>query len=97
MDAETFAVETVSLNDLLSQHGAPDVIDYLSVDTEGSEFDILDAFDFEKFKIRVITVEHNFKPEARESIRRLLESRGFRREFEIFSRADDWYFHPDRM
>ena len=97
IDAETLAVETVSLNDLLAEHGAPGVIDYLSVDTEGSEFDILDAFDFEKYKIRVITVEHNFKTDAREAIRRLLESKGYTREFELFSKADDWYFHADRM
>ncbi len=97
VDAETFLVDTVSLNDLLSEHGAPGLIDYLSVDTEGSEFDILETFDFDKYQVRIITVEHNFKPDARESIRRLLESNGFRREFEIFSKADDWYFHPDRM
>ena len=90
-------VDTVSLNDLLAEHGAPASIDYLSVDTEGSEFDILETFDFAKYQVRVITVEHNFKPDARESIQRLLESNGFRREFEIFSKGDDWYFHPDRM
>ncbi len=97
IDAETLIVETISLNDLLLEHAAPGMIDYLSIDTEGSEFDILDSFDFEKFKIRVITVEHNFKPEIRESIRRLLEAQGFVREFEMFSKADDWYFHPGRL
>ena len=37
----TYAVNTISLLDLLNKYGAPRVIDYLSIDTEGSEFDIL--------------------------------------------------------
>lgn len=87
-------VETVSLLDLLRQHKAPAVIDYLSLDTEGNELDILLAFDF-SFRFRVITVEHNHDAVAREGIRTLLTGRGYRREFEIFSAQDDWYFHPD--
>ena len=35
-------------------------IDYLSIDTEGSEYEILKAFDFKKYKISIITCEHNF-------------------------------------
>lgn len=92
--AQTIVVETVSLNDLLSQHQAPAAIDYLSVDTEGSELEILRAFDFDRFRPRVITVEHNYNAEQREAIRRLLEAKGYAREFEIFSLWDDWYCRP---
>lgn len=96
VDSEIILVETVSLNDLLTQYGAPRTIDYLSIDTEGSEYEILSTFDFGRFDVRVITVEHNFT-DTREAIRRLLQSHGFVREFEIFSKNDDWYFHPDRV
>ena len=96
-DAETIIVETISLNDLLVEHRAPEMIDYLSVDTEGSEFEILNSFDFERFKARIVTVEHNYRPEIRESLRNLLQAKGFVREFEVFSRWDDWYFHPQRV
>lgn len=87
---EIYPVETISLNDLLSSNGAPNCIDYLSVDTEGSEFEILEAFDFQKYDVKIITVEHNFTMN-RDGIRTLLESRGFSRVFEGFSMWDDWY------
>ena len=97
MDSATIMVETVSLNDLLHQRDAPDFIDYMSVDTEGSELDILANFDFDKFRVRIFHIEHAMRGDYREAIRRLLESNGFVREFPLFSRADDWYIHPDRI
>jgi len=95
--AKTINVATVSLNDLLTDHGAPSLIDYLSVDTEGSELDILCAFDFDRFKVRIITVEHNYRDDIRAVMHQLLTANGYVREFERFSRFDDWYFHPDRI
>jgi len=67
---------TESLHDLLVRLGAPHRIDFLSIDTEGSEFEILEAFPFEKWELRLITVEHNFTP-LRDRIRDLLESKGY--------------------
>ena len=52
--------DTISLNDFLLKHNAPENIDYLSIDTEGSEYSILKSFPFEKWNITLITVEHNF-------------------------------------
>lgn len=83
-------IETVTLEDLLDQHEAPRNIDYLSVDTEGSEFSILSNFPFRKYRFNVITVEHNYT-QTREPIRVLLESHGYRRVFEALSQWDDWY------
>ena len=96
-DATTIAVHTVSLNDLLTEHAAPSRIDYLSIDTEGSELDILSAFDFKRFEVGVITVEHNYRPDIRGSIQQLLGAHGYVREFEQFSHFDDWYYHPARV
>ena len=53
-------VETVSLIDLLNTNNAPKNIDYLSIDTEGSEFDIIKNFDFKKRIINIISIEHNY-------------------------------------
>lgn len=83
-------VETVSLNDLLIQHNAPTTIDYMSIDTEGSEFEIIKSFDFSKYDVRLITIEHNWTPD-RENIFSFLKERGYRRVDEHLSRWDDWY------
>jgi FkbM family methyltransferase len=37
------------------------LIDLLSIDTEGSEFEVLQGINFDRFKIRVILVENNYK------------------------------------
>ncbi len=87
-----YKVTTISLLELLDIHNAPTFIDYLSIDTEGSEYDILNAFDFEKYKFRVITCEHNFTP-MREKIYDLLSKKGYKRKLSNISRVDDWYVY----
>lgn len=89
-----YSVETVSLIDLLSEFSAPAEIDYLSIDTEGSEYDILNAFDFSKYRFTIITCEHNYTP-ARELIHTLLSKQGYIRKFQELSRFDDWYVHSE--
>lgn len=86
------AVNTVSLNDLLERHGAPAAIDYLSIDTEGSELEILKAFDFDRHTFSIITCEHNFSNQ-RKDIYDLLVRNGYVRVFDGLSRWDDWYVH----
>ena len=85
-----YEVSTISLNDLLAAVNAPQSIDYLSVDTEGSEHEILKYFDFERWDVSVISVEHNFFP-VRDKIYQLLKSKGYVRKFPLLSRWDDWY------
>jgi FkbM family methyltransferase len=87
---KTYSVNSVSLIDLLNRHDAPRSIDYLSIDTEGSEFEILKAFDFDAYEISVITCEHNFT-ENRQDIYDLLISVGYQRKHENMSKFDDWY------
>jgi FkbM family methyltransferase len=83
-------IETRSLADFLAAAGAPRRIDYLSIDTEGSEYEILSRFDFAKYEVALITVEHNYT-ENRHRLRDLLTAFGYRRKFERFSQFDDWY------
>jgi len=86
----SYEVETISLSDMLDRHGAPEVVDYISIDTEGTEFDILDVFDFTRRRFRVMSVEHNHTP-LREKIHTLLTGHGYRRVLTEVSDFDDWY------
>jgi FkbM family methyltransferase len=87
---DTYDVRTISLLDLLRKYHAPTHVDYLSIDTEGSEYEILNAFDFTEYSFGVITVEHNYTPQ-RELIFELLSRNGYKRIYTEISRFDDWY------
>jgi FkbM family methyltransferase len=87
---ESYRVETISLLDLLTHYNAPKHVDFLSVDTEGSEFEILNAFDFSKYTFGAICVEHNYL-ENRRKVRALLESNGYRQVYSKLSEYDDWF------
>jgi FkbM family methyltransferase len=88
--SHVYRVNTVTLGDMLRDFNAPTEIDYLSIDTEGSELKILTAFDFTMHTVKIITVEHNYTSD-REKLHELLTRNGYRRKFELFSRWDDWY------
>jgi FkbM family methyltransferase len=86
-----YQVETVSLGDLLAQYKAPAQIDYLSIDTEGSELTILNALDFNQWQFSAITVEHNWVQSKRNGIYSLLTSHGYTRVLTECSHCEDWY------
>jgi FkbM family methyltransferase len=87
-NGEVMQVETISLMDLLDQYNAPRNIDYLSIDTEGSEFTILEGIDWARYQFRCITVEHNFAAQ-RQQIFSLLMANGYELHE---AQWDDWYF-----
>jgi len=84
-------VQTISLLDALDRANAPSFIEYISLDTEGSEFEILSTFDFEKYTFGLIDVEHNFIEPRRTDIRNLLLSKGYVYKGE--NQWDDMYKH----
>lgn len=91
---EQIEVETVTLDQLLDDHDAPERINYLSVDTEGGELEILDGFDFSRRTVDLISVEHSYLPK-RQEIRAIMDDRGYERRFVDFSKFDDWYVRRD--
>jgi FkbM family methyltransferase len=89
--AQTIAVETISPNDLFEQSGLPSLIDFLSLDTEGSEWDILESIDFSRYGFALMAIEHNFVTGKREMIYNKLKKLGYYRFDAAF---DDWFYHP---
>ncbi len=88
-NGNVYQVDTISLGDLFDKHDCPEVIDYLSMDTEGSEYSILASYDFSR-KFKVITVEHNNTP-AQGLIDDILTSNGYIRVLPEESKWDSWY------
>ncbi len=87
---EIIDVETVSLNDLLESHRAPQRIDYISVDTEGSELSILEQFDFKTWDVSLFAVEHN-RTAQEHALDELMFRNGYERRFAAYSPIDAWY------
>ena len=94
-DVKKIMLKTISLNDLLDEAGAPKFIEYLSIDTEGSEYDILSSVDYSKYTFGLIDVEHNYQEDNRRAIRTLLESNGYAYLRE--NKWDDCYIHKTLM
>lgn len=65
-------------------------VDYISIDTEGNEYDIIKNFNFKKFEIKIFTIEHNFN-KNRNKIYKLMCKNGYSRKYKLLSYMDDWY------
>ena len=87
---KTISVETISLNDVLKEYFKSISPSYISIDTEGSEYEILKSFDFYNFRPKVFTIEHNYT-ENELKIDELLISNGYVRIFRKLTSFDAWY------
>lgn len=91
VENKTMMLKTSVLDDILIKHNVPKNIDYMNIDIEGSEYEVLKSFPFYKYRIKHISVEHNNEEPKRTEIYNLLTENGFYREREV--KWDDWYSH----
>lgn len=54
-------IKTNTLTNILNTHNAPNMIEYLSVDVEGHEIEVLEGVDFQKYMFLVMQIEKNNK------------------------------------
>lgn len=92
-----YEVETATLRKIISEKKFLDKVNFLSVDTEGSEYEVLIGFPFESCRPDFICVEHNFETDKRSRVRVLLEEQGYINFMEAFSYVDDWYVAGDNL
>lgn len=89
-DFKTVSVNAVTLNDFMEENLLDKVV-YASLDTEGSEYDILKAYFHMPYGIiHSFSIEHNYTSK-RQDIFDLMTANGYRRVFEEVSRWDDFY------
>jgi hypothetical protein len=84
-------INSLSLNHLLKDFKNNKIIDYISIDTEGNEVEILKNFNFKKFKVKIFTIEHNFNKINRKKILRIMKKNKYKRVHQNISYMDDWY------
>lgn len=88
-------VKTITLDDLLKNYKAPSIIHYLSLNTEGSEFEIIKFFNFNKYIFLYINIQHNYGEPIRTNIRNLLLNNGYLYKGE--NQWDDDYIHESNI
>lgn len=68
-----YQVKTISLNDLLDKYNCPEHIDYMSMDIEGSEYNVLSTYDFSR-TFGILSIEHR---NDKELIYELMNKHGY--------------------
>ena len=91
-DEQKIILNTICLNHLFLKYKLLlKKVDYISIDTEGTEFEILKNFNFKRFNVRIFSIEHNFEKKKRNKIFKLMSKNGYTRVYKFFSYMDDWY------
>jgi FkbM family methyltransferase len=92
-DKNTGNTDCFTLEYFLDNIDSPKVIDYLSIDVEGGEYDIIRNFPFDKYFVKYITIEHNaygINFTLKNNINSIL-SEHFNLEQENVGEFEDWY------
>jgi FkbM family methyltransferase len=77
-DKKIFISKTKTLTEILDKNNSPKFIEYLSIDTEGSELEVLKGIDFNKYKFGIIDIEHNYVEPRRTQIKELLINKNYK-------------------
>ena len=94
---DVIKVPAETSHEILTKHSSPLVIDYLSIDVNGTELELIKSFPFHLYRVLVISVQHNnyLGPkyeERRREMRKVLGSSGFK--FERKLDCDDIFIRP---
>ena len=81
---------TVPLEEILDRNGAPQQIDYMSLDVEGAEFYVMEKFPFDKYRISVLTIERPQK-----ELQEHLKNHGYELERIIATFGETLWIHSD--
>lgn len=90
-------VFTKTLNTILEETNAPKVIDFLSIDVEGYELEVLQGIDFDKWKFKVVCVEHNYNQMKKSEILGIFASNGYKNVLPVASQFDTFFVMPDLL
>ena len=90
------SVETISLNDVIKEYFNDITPSYISIDTEGSEYEILRSFNLDTYRPKVFTIEHNFT-NYENQIDNLMKLHNYKRVFRELTAFDAWYVSDETL
>lgn len=96
-------VAALTLAQLLPLCDAPPIIDYLSIDVEGHELEVLAGMDFDRWHVRLATIEHNVYcdgPGRKDAIAAVMVRHGFECYADDivapgYGEYESWWVHRD--
>lgn len=71
-------VQTATFNEIMAKYPEVSHIDFMSLDVEGGELEVLKGIDFDKYTFGCIAIEHNYFKDAQKEVGGLLKSKGYR-------------------
>ena len=89
------SMKSVKLTSILNNANAPKFIEYLSLDTNGAEFEILKGVDFNTYVFGFINVDYNAVNDNRMRIRQVLIDNGY--VYISENNTDDNYIHGSML
>jgi len=94
--AGRYEVTTVTLDEALREHGIGRGFDFLSIDVEGAELDVLAGFSVAEWCPGVVVIEHNGRPDEGRAIDAFFSVAGYEKCLPGFARNDSWFIHASR-
>lgn len=83
-------VKALTLQEVIDKNLTSNEIDFLSIDIEGEDIEILKSLDLSRYKIKSICVEHNFR-EGSDEIIGFMYKNGYDLVYGEFSKNDYWF------
>ena len=83
-------VKALTLQEVIDKNLTSNEIDFLSIDIEGEDIEILKSLDLSRYKIRAICVEHNFRKDSDETVG-YMDKNGYDLAYSEFSKNDYWF------
>ena len=91
-DFDIKTVQTITLTEIFKRFCLPKQIEYLSIDTEGNEYEIIKDFDFDIYNVKTISIEHNHDLIKSDLIRNKLLKYNYKELKEKFLRFDMFFY-----
>ena len=83
-------VKAFTLSEIFEKHLTTNVLDFLSIDIEGKDFEVLKSIDFSKFQINAICIEHNNRKDS-DQIIKYMNDKGYLNVYREYSKHDYWF------